>query len=130
RASSGHINPVWVPLADRREHLVHFLRDPNLPGLCGQSQCMRRVWESLPYVEHTVRNGRVVENRDTAKLRNHFFEQLQPLPEQFSGKTCDAGHISAGMGKTLNKAGLDGIEPRSRHDDGNRLGCILSTLNE
>src|SRR5262249_42036692 len=86
--------------------------------------------ENLLYIEHTVRNGRVVENHHTAKFRNHFFEQLQPLPKQFSGKICDAGHISAGMGKTLNKAGLDRIGPSSRHDDGNRLGRILCTLNE
>jgi hypothetical protein len=40
-----------------------------------------------------------------------LFEQLQPLPAQFSGEVCQAGDIAAGTGKAFNQAGLDRIDP-------------------
>jgi len=48
--------------------------------LNSQLQRARRDWENLFHVEYTVRNGRIVENRNTGKFGNGFFEQLQPLP--------------------------------------------------
>jgi hypothetical protein len=43
-----------------------------------------------------------VENRDTGKFGNGFFEQLQPLIAWFSGKVCNARDVSAGTGKASN----------------------------
>jgi hypothetical protein len=48
--------------------------------LNSQPQRTRRDWENLFYLDYIGRNGRIVENRDTDKFGNHFFEQLQPLP--------------------------------------------------
>ena len=45
-----------------------------------QLQRARRGWEFFFHLEYTARNGRIVENRDTGKFGNGFFEQLQPLP--------------------------------------------------
>ena len=41
---------------------------------------MRRDGENLFHLDYTGRKGRIVENRDTGKFGNRFFEQLQPLP--------------------------------------------------
>ena len=44
----------------------------------------------------------IVENRDTGKFRNGFFEQLQPLAAQFCGKESNTGDVAAGTGKAFN----------------------------
>src|SRR5262249_5177641 len=38
---------------------------------------------------------------------------------------CNAGDVAAGTGKALNKTLCDRIEAGTRHNDRNRLGCIL-----
>src|SRR5262249_23694818 len=41
-------------------------------------------------------------------------------------KACNAGDVAAGTGQAFNMALLHRVEPRARHNDGNRLGRILS----
>src|SRR5262245_45347224 len=57
---------------------VEIIRRSYLPRLNSQSQRTRH-WENLFHVECTVRSGRIVENRDTGKFGDGFFEQFQPL---------------------------------------------------
>jgi len=47
--------------------------------LNSQLQRARRDWENLFYIDYSGRNGRIVENRDTGKFGNGFFEQIEPL---------------------------------------------------
>ena len=59
--------------------LVETVRGSYLPRLKSQLQRTRRDWENFFRFEYTARNGRIVENGDTGKFGNRFFEQLQPL---------------------------------------------------
>ena len=72
---------------------------------------MRRDRENLFQLVYIGRKSRIVENRDTGNFGNRFFEQLQPLTAQFSGKVCKAGDVAAGTGKAFNKTCLDRIGP-------------------
>src|SRR5215475_5696012 len=111
-------------VAQRSEYPLETARISYLPKPSGQPQRTRRDWENLFHREYTGRIGRIVENRDTDKFWNGFFEQLQPLSAELWAKVCKAGDVAAGTGKAFNKTCLDGIEPTARHNDGNRLGRI------
>ena len=65
--------------AHRSEYALEIVRASYLPRLKSHSQRARRDWEKLFHLDYTARTGRIVENRDPGKFRNHFFEQLQPL---------------------------------------------------
>ena len=67
-------------LIQRSEYPLETVRSSYLPRLKSQPQLTRRDWENLFHLDYTARNGRIVENRDTSKFGNGFFEQLQPLP--------------------------------------------------
>src|SRR5439155_19339303 len=118
-----------APLTDRSEYLLEIVRRSYLPRPNSQHQRTRRGWKNVFELAYTGRNGRVVENRNTGKFGNGFFEQLQPLPAQLSGKVCKAGDVAAGTGKAFNQACLDRIGPSAGHNDGNRLGRILGRLD-
>ena len=75
------------------------------------------------------RIGRIVENRDSGYFGNSFFEQLQPLAAEVSGKECQAGDITAGTGQAFNQACLDRITTGARHHDGNGLGRLFHDLH-
>ena len=67
-------------LTQRSEYPLETVRSSYLPSLKSQSQRARGGWENLFHLDHTGPIGRIVENRNTGKFRNGFFEQLQPLP--------------------------------------------------
>src|SRR5688572_11565206 len=68
--------------------------------------------------------GRIVENRNTRKFGNSFFEKLQPLTGYFTGEICNTSDVATGTGKAFNYARLDWIDPATCHNEGNRLGRI------
>ncbi len=74
-----HIESIRALLAQRSKYLIEIVCTSYLPRLKSQPQRTRRRWENLFHLEYTGRIGRIVENRDTGKFGNGFFEQLQPL---------------------------------------------------
>ena len=75
-----HVESIRALLIQRSEYPLEIVRSSYLPRLNSQPQRTRRDWEILFHLECTARIGRIVENRDTGKFGNGFFEQLQPLP--------------------------------------------------
>ena len=92
KAKPGIRFSISLPAA-RRAHRVHpgapcltqripYRNRPHLvPPKTEQSTPAHALdWEVLFHLTCRARNGRIVENRDTGKFGNGFFEQLQPLP--------------------------------------------------
>ena len=75
-----HIESIRALLVYRSKNLLETVRTSYLPRLNSQPQRTCRDWKNLFHLEYTGRSGRIVENRDTGKFGNRFFEQLQPLP--------------------------------------------------
>ena len=74
-----HVESIRALLAHRSKNLLEIVRSSYLPRLKSQPQRTRRDWENLFHLAYIARIGRIVENRDTGKFGNGFFEQLQPL---------------------------------------------------
>ena len=75
-----HVESIRALLTHRSKYPLEIVRSSYLPRLKSQPQRTRRDWENLFHLAYSGRNGRIVENRDTGKFGNGFFEQLQPLP--------------------------------------------------
>ena len=75
-----HVESIRALLTDRSENPIEIVRSLYLPRLNSQPQCTRRDWKELLSRGVPGRNARIVENRDTGKFGNGFFEKLQPLP--------------------------------------------------
>ena len=73
------MEPIRALFAHRSEYALEIVRASYLPRLKSHFQRARRDWEKLFHLDYTPRTGRIVENRDTGKFGNGFFEQLQPL---------------------------------------------------
>ena len=76
----GDVESIRPLLVKCGEYLIEAVCISYFPRLNRQSQRVRRGWENLFRLPYTVRIGRIIKNRDTAKVGNGFFEQLQTLP--------------------------------------------------
>ena len=64
-------------LVYRSEYAIKILRRAYLPSPHSQPQSTRCDWEILFHFARRTHSDRIIENRNTGKFGNSFFEQLQ-----------------------------------------------------
>ena len=76
-----------------------------------------------PFSLRELAVGRIVENRDTGKFGNRFFEQLQPFPPSSVERFVMPVTLPPGRARLSTRPASTGSAP-AHHNDRNRLGRI------
>src|SRR5215469_5357990 len=103
----------------RLERFQGVLRLPDFQRANLEAEQGGRVLE-LSHLEDSKVIADVSHERQTAQMRDHFAQKLQPLAGEIISDCGKTGRMTSGPRQTGNQAGADGIAGRCK-DDGNRL---------